>query len=74
MQVKHFRERTYYQKIVCDVLARCRRQFLNNTWAADALPVLTRIPCLPTCLPFRTDSTDAWQGLFIILRGIQSRN
>lgn len=51
------------RKIVCSVLVRRLHRFLNNTWAADALPGLTRKSCLPTCLPFRIADIEATQGL-----------
>ena len=62
LAVKYFRERTNYRMIVCNVLVRRLRRYLNNTWAADALPILKRKPCLPTCLPFRIADFDAQQG------------
>lgn len=60
---KYFREHTNYRKIVCNVLVRRLRRYLNKTWAADALPILKRKPCLPTCLPFRIVHIDGPQGL-----------
>lgn len=71
--VKYFRERTNYRMIVCNVLVRRLRRYLNNTWAADALPILKRKPCLPTCLPFRIADIDARQGPTVIMSTVVQR-